>query len=38
MTIEDNVTPELERIQRELKKLSEVQIHIGIQGENGYAK
>lgn len=36
MTIEDNVTPELERIQRELKKLSEVQIHIGIQGENGY--
>lgn len=36
MTIEDNITPELERIKSELKKLSQMKIHIGIQGAAGY--
>ena len=34
--IEDEITPELERITRELKKLSGMSIHIGIQGASGY--
>lgn len=36
MDVEDNVTPELERIVRELKKLDKMVIHIGIQGAAGY--
>lgn len=36
ITIWDDVTPELERIERELKKLGEMKIHIGIQGTEGY--
>ena len=36
MTIEDTATPELERIKKELIKLSSIQIHIGIQGSSGY--
>lgn len=38
ITIRDDVTPELERIERELKKLGEMKIHIGIQGTEGYGK
>ena len=36
MKIEDNITPELERIRKELKKLNMMQIHIGVQGVPGY--
>ena len=36
MEIEDDITPELERIQSELEKLNKIQIHIGIQGIAGY--
>ena len=36
MTIEDNISPVLERIKAELQKLSEMQIHVGIQGASGY--
>lgn len=34
--IEDEITPELDRIVRELKKLEGMSIHIGIQGDSGY--
>lgn len=36
MEIEDNVTPEIERIKKELQKLKGITIHVGIQ--NGKAK
>ena len=36
MTIDDSITPELERIMTELKRLSDMTIHIGIQGAAGY--
>lgn len=36
MTIEDNISSELERIRTELEKLSQMKIHIGIQGASGY--
>lgn len=36
MWAEDNITPELDRIQKELKKLSRMSIHIGLQGTPGY--
>lgn len=34
--IADEITPELERISSELKKLAGMSIHIGIQGASGY--
>lgn len=36
MTIDDEITPELERIQAELKKLKGMKIHVGVQGMEGY--
>lgn len=36
MVIRDDITPELERIKAEIKKLGEARIHIGIQGTEGY--
>ncbi|WP_313152072.1 hypothetical protein [Lacrimispora sp.] len=36
MTIDDGITPELERIKRELATLTGMKIHIGIQGASGY--
>lgn len=38
MEIKDNITPELERIKRELQILSGIQIHVGIQGAAGYGE
>lgn len=36
MTIEDNISSELERIRTEMETLSQMKIHIGIQGASGY--
>lgn len=36
MTIEDNISSKLECIKDELEKLSQMKIHIGIQGASGY--
>lgn len=36
MTVNDTVTPELERIKAEFEKLKEMKLHIGIQGGNGF--
>lgn len=36
MMVDDNITTELERIKSELDKLSQMKIHIGIQGASGY--
>ena len=36
METKDDITPELNRIQAELEKLNNMQIHIGIQGAAGY--
>ncbi len=38
MVIEDNISPELERIRQELKKLKNMCIHVGIQGAPGFSK
>ncbi|MCI8661397.1 MAG: hypothetical protein HFG54_14335 [Lachnospiraceae bacterium] len=38
MKISDNVTPKLERIQRELQRLAKMKIHVGIQGAEGRGK
>ena len=36
MTVNDTITPELERIKAEFEKLKEMKMHIGIQGGNGF--
>lgn len=36
MEVNDEITPELERIKKELEKLTSMKIHIGIQGAAGY--
>ena len=36
MTVNDTITPELERIKAEFEKLKEMKLHIGIQGGNGF--
>lgn len=36
MIIKDDISPELERIQEELKQLGGMKIHVGIQGASGY--
>lgn len=36
MTVQDTITPELERIKEELGVLSQMRIHVGIQGASGY--
>ena len=36
MTVQDTITPELERIKEELGALSQMRIHVGIQGASGY--
>ncbi len=38
MVLTDDISPELERIKKELTKLASIKIHVGIQGSAGYGK